>query len=102
MQYGAVGVVAAGLLTIVVVLFKRFVDHAIDTNKQLYEDNAKIQTDFLNALHNLKTAHVDALNAVKAELIRELRDLHTAVAHVVNEMPSGPARISRLPRKPGG
>ena len=93
MQYGAVGVVACGLLTLVVLLFRRFVEHAIDTNKKLYEQNATIQREFLNALHTMKTEHVAAIHAVKTELIKELRDLHQAVAHVVNEMPSGRIRI---------
>lgn len=99
MQYGAVGVVAAGLLTIVVLLFRRFVEHAIETNKKLYEENATMQREFLNALHAMKTEHIQALHMVKSELISELRDLHRAVAGVVNDMPSGPIRIGRVPPK---
>ena len=101
MQYGAVGIVATGLLTLVVLLFRRFVEHAIETNKKLYEENATMQKEFLEALHTLKTEHIQALHAVKTELVNELRDLHRAVANVVNEMPSGPIRIGRLPPKRG-
>lgn len=101
MQYGAVGVVAAGLLTIVVLLFRRFVEHAIDSNKRLEERNAETQKAFLDALHSMKVEHITALHAFKTELTTEFRDLHRAIAGVVNEMPSGPIRLRRdtkLPR----
>lgn len=101
MQYGAVGIVACGLLTLVVLLFRRFVEHAIETNKKLYEENATIQKEFLNALHAMKTEHIMALHAVKNELVSELRELHRAVAGVVNDMPSGAIRIGRTPPKRG-
>ena len=101
MQYGAVGVVACGLLTLVVLLFKRFVEHAIDTNKKLQEDNSTMQKEFLATIHSMKVEHINALHAFKNELMVEIRGLHSAVAHVVNEVPSGGIRIRQTPRGRG-
>jgi hypothetical protein len=92
-QYGALGIVAAALLTLVLMLIKRFVDHAIESNKQLQAQNNEMQRENLKALHGI----VMEVRGIKNEIVNEIRDLHGAVASVVNDMPSRGYTVGRKP-----
>lgn len=102
MQVGAVGVVAAALLVLVVALVRRFVDHAIDSNKELQKQNHETAQQNLVAMHAMVLEVKELKNAFVNE-IRELkREYMRSVADVVNDGPSGRHRISRTPSSRGG
>lgn len=73
-QYGALGIIAAALLALVVLLVKRFVDHAIDSNKQLQAQNNEMQKENLKAMH-----------AIVTELGKLTYEMRTGVASILNE-----------------
>jgi len=102
-SYGALGIIAAALLGVVLLLIRQFVQHAIKSNEQLQAQNAEMQRETLKSLHAITQANERASEAI----IGEIRDLHYAVAAVVNDMPSkahfvGPRQEPRGGRKPGG
>lgn len=78
MQYGAVGVVAAGLLTLVVVLFRQFVNHALEQNKKLQEQHHEMQVQHLQALHSIARE----IREVKTELSRDIGQLFNEVSSI--------------------
>ena len=95
-SYGALGVVAAALLGLVILLIRQFVQHAIKSNEQLQAQNAEMQRETLKALSAIQ-ANSDRQTAA---VLAEIRELHYAVAHVVNDMPSKAHQIG-LRRPPG-
>jgi hypothetical protein len=96
MQYGAVGIIAAGLLTLLVVLFRQFVNHALEQNKKLLERHDlmmerhdAMQTAHLKAMHEL----VSAIHAMKAEVIRDIGQVFNEVSAITEG-----SRAHRRPR----
>ena len=77
-QYGALGIIAAALLGLVLLLVKRFVDHAIDSNKQLQAQNNEMQKENLKAMH----AVVTELARLRNDMVREFQ---IGIASIVNE-----------------
>jgi type II secretory pathway component PulM len=96
MQYGAVGVVAAGLLTLVVVLFRQFVNHALEQNKELQTQHHEMQVQHLQALH----AIAREIREVKTELSRDIGQLFNEVSSITDG--SRAHRGPRLPPRSGG
>lgn len=90
MQYGAVGIVAAGLLTLVVVLFRQFVNHALEQNKQLQEQH-----------HEMQVQHLQALNSIAREIREVKTELSRDIGQLFNEI-SSITEGSRAHRKPRG
>lgn len=81
MQYGAVGIVAAGLLTLVVVLFRQFVNHALEQNKNLIERHDEILVENLKALHGVESA-LKAVEVMVREVSRDLGMLFNEVSAI--------------------
>lgn len=77
-QYGAAGIVAAGLLTLVVVIFRQLITHALEQNKQLTERQHDMQAKTLEALH--------ALGQALRDLDANLRSWKTEITYSVVEM----------------
>ena len=97
MQYGAVGVVAAGLLTLVVVLFRQFVQHALEQNKELLKRHDSMLEANLNALHGVRQAINETntiIREVKVELGRDIGQLFNEVSAITEG-----SRVQR-PRPP--
>jgi hypothetical protein len=88
MQYGAVGVVAAGLLTLVVAGFWLFLKHALEQNKTLLTRHDEMQEKHVEALRELVTA----IHALKSELSRD-------IGHLFNEL-SAMTEGSKVGRRP--
>lgn len=80
MQYGAVGVVAAGLLALVVIVFRQLITHALDQNKQLMEQHREDQAKTLEALHAIGQG---------------LRDIQTTLVHFKIEVTHNVADMLR-------
>ncbi len=76
-QYGALGIIASALLMLVVLLVKRFVDHAIESNKQLQLQNSEMQKENLKAMH----AMVSEIAKLRSEIVHEF---HIGIASVLN------------------
>lgn len=98
-QYGAVGIVAGGLLILVVMLFRQFVMHALEQNKNLQKQNHEMQEKMLAAINLLTTAvNVNLVNAVKdmhASVVRDVGQVFNEVSAITET--SRPIR-SRPPR----
>jgi Zn-dependent oligopeptidase len=97
MQYGAVGVIACGLLTIVVMIFRQLITHALDQNKQLMEQQREDQAKTIEALHAIGQSLRDVHNT----LVHFKVDVSRDVAEMANEMTSPGSRAHRIrpPRK---
>lgn len=93
MQYGAVGVVAAGLLTLVVAVFWLFVKHALEQNKKLIERHDEIQEKHLAAVYEVEKA----IRAMHSDLSRDLGQLFNEISAV-----TGGSRAHRITRPPRG
>lgn len=91
-QYGAAGVVAACLLSLMVWIIKRLVDATIDQNKLLRENAERM----LGVLGDIKTAILASQHASSTQI----RDLHVDVAAVLNDL-TGVARRLRPRGGPG-
>jgi len=83
MQYGAVGVVAAGLLTLVVIIFRQLVTHALDQSKQLAEQlqeqqkrDEEIHKAYIKSLNEIAVA----LSAIRIEVTRDLGQLFNEIS----------------------
>lgn len=92
-SYGALGIVAAALLALVVLLVKRFVDHAIDSNTKLQTQNSEMQKENLKAIH----AMVLEMKALRNEMVHEFR---TGIASIINDQQQAPPRERRATRPP--
>jgi hypothetical protein len=86
-QYGAVGVVAAGLLSLMIWIVKRLVDATLDQNKLLRENSDRMIT----AMGEIKAAIV----ASQQHSSSQIRDLHIDVAAVLNDMTAVGRRVTR-------
>lgn len=100
MQYGAVGVVAAGLLTLVVVIFRQLVNHALEQNKALQEqirsmhkENQETHQAYLRALHAVE----GAIAAIRVEVTRDIGQLFNEFSAYTEG-----SRAHRGPRRGGG
>jgi predicted translin family RNA/ssDNA-binding protein len=74
MQYGAVGIVAAGLLALVVGIFRQLVNHILKQNEKQQE----IQEKTLESLHAIGQAIRDMDNTVrqfKVDVSRDVADM---------------------------
>lgn len=65
-QYGAAGIVAAGLLTLVILIFRQLVNHALKQNEMLMQRQHEMELKLLEALHAVGQG---------------LRDLDTSIRH---------------------
>lgn len=92
-QYGAAGVIAACLLSLMVWIIKRLVDATLDQNKLLRE-NAR---EMVEALTEIKTAIV----ASQHNASTQIRDLHIDVAAVLNDLTGVSSRRIRSRGGPG-
>lgn len=96
MQYGAVGVVAAGLLALVVMVFKQLITHALAQNTKLSEQQHEMQAKTLEALHAIGQGLRDVQNTLvhfKVEVSRDVADM------VREEGTAVGSRAHRLPPK---
>lgn len=78
MQYGAVGIVAAGLLALVVIVFRQLITHALDQNKKLMEQQREDQAKTIEALHAIGQGLRDIQNTLvhfKVEVSRNVADM---------------------------
>jgi hypothetical protein len=94
-QYGAVGVIAAGLLALVVMVFKQLITHALDQNKKLSEQQHTMQEKTLEALHAIGQGLRDVQNELRSFKIEVSRD----VADMVRDEGTAVGRV-RHPTKP--
>lgn len=78
MQYGAVGTIAAGLLALVVVLVRQFVNHALEQNKKLLERH----DEMMERHDKMQEKHVEAIHA----LTRAIHELSRDVGLLFNEV----------------
>jgi hypothetical protein len=97
MQYGAVGVVAAGLLALVVVLFRQFVNHALEQNKTLLERHDEMQKAHVEAMREL----TQAIHGLKTELRVEFGQLFNELT-AITEGTRGGSRGYRIKPPRGG
>lgn len=95
MQYGAVGVVAMGLLALVVMIFRQLITHALDQNKQLHEQQREDQAKTIEALHAIGQGIQDVKNELRSFKIEVSRD----VADMARDEGTGIGR-PRHPTKP--
>jgi hypothetical protein len=82
-QVGAIGVVALGLLTLVVALVKQFAAHALDQNKELIKTEHDMQLKTLESLHAVGQKLQSLENQVvmmRQENAREFGQLYNEVA----------------------
>lgn len=84
-QYGAAGVVAACLLSLMGWIVKRLVDATLDQNKLLRENAEKM----IDALGDIKTAILASQHTSSTQI----RDLHIDVAAVLNDLTNVGRRI---------
>jgi hypothetical protein len=97
MQYGAVGIIAAGLLALVVGMFRQFVNHALEQNKKLLERHDEMLVKNLEALHGVASALKDVEVMVR-EVSRDLGMLFNEVSG----MTEGSMAHRIKPRRGGG
>lgn len=99
MQYGAVGVIAAGLLALVVVIFRQLINGLIEQNKKLTEQQHEMQAKTLESLHAIGQSIRDMDNTIrhlKIDMSRDVADM------VRDEVTSVGSRGHRLPPRKGG
>lgn len=101
-QLGAVGVILAVVLSVVLILFKRFVDNMIDSNRDLSKQNFDMQLQTLTALNSIKTE----ITAMKNDLSADIRELDHTTSNLFNEISAvtGGSRgysIGKPPRRGG-
>ncbi len=103
-QYGVAGAIAAGMLTLFVVIFKRLVDNVIKQNEHLQERQQEIQQQQISGMAALQKS-IDSLGAILStdvrELSREIAEVFNAIHHERREI-TGPIRLgARRPTTPG-
>ncbi len=104
-QYGVAGAIAAGMLTLFVVIFKRLVDNIIEQNRHLQERQQEIQQQQISGLTSLQRS----IEQLSSTLSMDLRELSREIAEVFNSLQrerredTGPIRLGVRPRpKIGG
>jgi len=95
-QYGALGIVVAALLGLVILLVRQFVQHAIKSNEQLQAQNAEMQKENLKAMH----AIVIAIEKLRTDLVYEFSAVLNSDPTVVRERETRERRLTRPPIKP--
>lgn len=101
-QVGAIGVVALGLLTLVVALVKQFAAHALDQNKELIKTQHEMQGKTLESLHAIGQklqALENQVTVLRQEQTREFGQLYNEVAGDYTIVGSRGHRIK--PKGPG-
>ncbi len=96
MQVGAVGVIACGLLVLVVGIFRQLITHALDQNKKLSEQQHEMQAKTLESLHAIGQGLRDVHNELRNFKIEVSRD----VADMVRDEGTGVGPRPRHPTKP--
>ena len=82
-QFGAIGVIALGLLTLIVGLVKQLVTHALDQNKKLNENQREDEAKTREALHAVGQSLLRLENQIasmRQENAREFGQLYNEVA----------------------
>lgn len=92
-QYGALGIIVCALLGLVLVLVKRFVDHAIKSNEQLQAQNSEMQKENLKAMH----AVVTEIAKLRSDMAHEFR---IGIANIINDREPREPRERRPTRPP--
>lgn len=100
-QLGAIGVVALGLLTLIIGLVKQLVAHALDQNKELIknhrEEEAKSR-EALNAIGQSLLRLENQIVSLRQEQTREFGQLYNEVAGDNTIIGSRPHRIKPPPK----
>jgi hypothetical protein len=93
MQYGAIGIVAMGLLTLVVAIFRQLINGLIEQNKKLTEQSHEMQAKTLESLHAIGQAIRDMDNTLRHFKVDVSRDVASMVR---DEATSAGSRAHRL------
>ncbi len=94
-QYGVAGAIAAGMLTLFVMIFKRLIDNVIEQNKHLQERQQEIQQQQISGLIALQKS-IDQLGTT---ISTDIRELSREIAEVFNTLhrqgreDTGPIRL---------
>lgn len=94
MQYGAVGVIAAGLLVLIVAIFRQLINGLIEQNRKLTDQLHDMQAKTLESLHAIGQAIRDTNNTLshfKIDVSRDVADM------VRDEATAAGSRAHRLP-----
>jgi hypothetical protein len=96
-QYGAIGVVAGGLLLLVVGIFRQLVTHVLKQNEQRDEQQREHGMKTIEALHAIGQGLRDVQNTLvhfKVEVSRDVADM------VRDEVTAAGSRAYRTDKKP--
>jgi hypothetical protein len=99
-QYGVAGIIAAGLLTLFVLIFRRLVENIIEQNKHLQEKNQEYQQQLVTALHSLTTT-VTGLSTNMREMSRDMGLLYNRREDGGFSESTGPIRLGDPRRRSG-
>ena len=95
-QYGAVGVIACGLLLLVVGIFRQLVTHILKQNEQRDQHHREMGEKTLEALHAIGQGLHDVQNELRSFKIEISRDVANMVR---DEVTSAGSRAYRIDSK---
>lgn len=92
-QYGAVGIIAAGLLLIVVMVFRQLMNHTLKQNETMMARRDEMEMKLLESIHAVGQALRDldtSVRHMKIEVSRDVADM------VRDEVTSAGSRAHRM------
>jgi hypothetical protein len=101
-QYGAIGIIAGGLLLLVVGIFRQLVTHILKQNEQRDEYQREMQGKTLESLHAIGQGIRDINNEMRSFKIEVSRNVADMVRDEVTSAGSRAHRIDKKPPRGGG